>query len=428
MNRGGLTSSFCNRLNKGPSFYDSLRLWFKIGCLGFGGPSGQIALLHSEIVEKRGWVGEAQFLRALRFCMLLPGPEAQQLAIYLGWRLHGIRGGIAAGGLFVLPSMVLLWLLSVLYVKGQEVPLLMAFFAGLKPAVVAIVLSACWRIGKRTVTTIPLAVLALLALMIFSLTSLSYPLVVLAFGLYGGMFLRGESLPEPCPANATRASWSAAIQPAVVIATLWLLPLMALLIWLGPEALPVKVAFFFAKVAIVSFGGAYAALSYVSLHAAGDWGWLTSGQMMDGLGLAETTPGPLLIALQFVAFVAAYKAPGMLPPLLAASLASLAACWALFVPSFLWIFSLAPHMDRLARNPRIAGALCAIGAVVTAVIVHLALWFAACLFFPYGTLARADGMSALIALAAFLAIQSKRVGIIPLILISGLIGMVMKLV
>ena len=414
-------------MNQLPSFVKAVRVWLKIGYIGFGGPSGQIAILHNEIVERREWISETEFDRALKFCMLLPGPEAQQLATYLGWRLHGIQGGVAAGGLFVFPAALLLWLLSFLYVRGQDVPLIMAFFAGLKPAVVAIVLCACWRIGHRTVTTIPLAVLALLALMVFSFTALPYPLVVLAYGLYGGLFLRDESLTASCSDNSKCASWGASIRIAVTVATLWLLPLVALLIWLGPQALPVKVGLFFAKVAVFSFGGAYAALSYVSLHAAGDWGWLTSGQMMDGLGLAETTPGPLLIALQFVAFLAAYKTPGILSPLVAASLASLSASWALFVPSFLWIFSLAPHMERLARNPRIEGALSAIGSVVTAVILHLALWFAAGTFFPHGSLATADGISVLIALAGFLAIQSKRVGIIPVILMSGLIGMAMKL-
>ena len=394
-----------------PSFGEALPVWLKIGCIGFGGPSGQIALLHSEIVEKRGWVGEAEFLRALQFCMLLPGPEAQQLAVYLGWRLHGIRGGIVAGGLFVLPAALLLWLLSLLYVTGQGWPLLMAFFAGLKPAVVAIVVSACWRIGKRTVTTPPLVGVAACALLLFSFTTLPYPLVVLAFGLCGAFFLKvekaGASLSE-VPAG----SWTHSLRMALLLVTLWLLPMAGLLWWLGPQALSVKVGLFFAKVAVVSFGGAYAALSYVSLHAMG--------------GLAETTPGPLLIALQFVAFLAAYKTPGILAPLFSATLASLVACWALFVPSFFWIFSLAPHLARLGRNPRIVGALSAIGAVVTAVIIHLALWFAGSLFFPHGTLRGLAVTPILLSLVAFLVLQYGKIGMVPVILLSGMIAMLFQ--
>jgi chromate transporter len=411
-----------------PSIGEALPVWMKIGCLGFGGPSGQIALLHTEIVEKREWVGEAEFIRALQFCMLLPGPEAQQLATYLGWRMHGIKGGIAAGLLFFIPAALLLWCLSLLYVLGEHWPLLMAFFAGLKPAVVAIVFSACWRIGKRTIMTIRLALLALLALAIFSFTSLPYPLVVLIFGFFGIFFLKEEvkQVSEQSFSSAPEASWNASFHAASLIVICWLLPMVGLFIWLGPEAMPVKVALFFSKVAVVSFGGAYAALSYVSLHAAGDWGWLTSGQMMDGLGLAETTPGPLLIALQFVAFLAAYKAPGLLTPLLAATLASAAACWALFIPSFLWIFSLAPHLDRLAGNHRISAALSAIGAVVTAVIAHLALWFAGSLFLPHGTLAGVAVTPVLLSLIAFLVLQTKRIGIVPVILLSGVTSLLLK--
>lgn len=414
-------------MNQPPSVFEALLLWFKIGCLSFGGPSGQIALLHNEIVEKRAWVSDEEFVRALQFCMLLPGPEAQQLATYLGWRLHGIKGGIVAGALFLLPAVVLLWGLSFLYVNGQSWPLLMAFFAGLKPAVVAIVAAACWRIGKRMVTTAKLAVIALIALTLFSFIHVSFPLIVLGFGLFGACTPK-EKRNLPFLPESPSVTWSQSLITAFSIIALWIMPMALLLLWLGHQALPVKVGFEFAKVAVMSFGGAYAALSYVSLHAAGDWGWITSGQMMDGLGLAETTPGPLLIALQYVAFLAAYKTPGVLSPLGAATLASLTACWSLFLPSFLWIFSLAPHMEQLGRNPRIAGALSAIGAVVTAVIAHLALWFAGSLFFPHGTLESVDWMSVLIALASFLVLQSKRIGMIPVILLSGLIGMVMKIV
>jgi chromate transporter len=413
-----------------PSLGEALRLWLKIGCIGFGGPSGQIAILQSEVVEKRGWIGEEEFLRALQFCMLLPGPEAQQLATYLGWRLHGIRGGIAAGVLFILPSALLLWMLSLLYVLGQDVPFLSAFFEGLKPAVVAIVAAALWRIGRRTITSLPLALIACGAFLLFCFHA-SYPAVILGIGLLGSLFLAKaeEDLPTEQTSghgpNRGALGWAATLRVALTLAALWIIPIAALWCWLGSKALPVRVALFFGKVAVFSFGGAYAALSYVALHAAGDWGWLTSGQMLDGVGLAETTPGPLLIALQFVAFVACFKNPGILPPLLAATLGSLAALWSLFLPSFLWIFAFAPRMERLGRNRHVAGALSAIGAVVTAVIAFLALWFAGNVFLPHGTIAAG---SLVIAVAALLLMQLQKVGMIPLILGCGLTGVLFRMI
>jgi len=414
-----------------PSFRDALRLWLKIGCLGFGGPSGQIALLHREVVEQRRWIGEGDFVRALQFCMLLPGPEAQQLATYLGWRLHGIRGGIVAGILFVLPAALLLWGLGLLYVMGRDWPLLHAFFTGLKPAVVAIVAAALWKIGRRAVTGVPLVLMALSAFALV-LFHASYPAVVIGFGLVGFFALPQDSDGSVEVLPDVPASWWGSLRTTVAMCLIWLLPVAGLICWIGPEALPVKIALFFGKVAVLSFGGAYAALSYVSLHAAGDWGWITSGEMLDGLGLAETTPGPLLLSLQFVAFLAAYKAPGFLAPLLAATLGSLAALWSLFLPSFLWIFSLAPHMERIARNRHMAGALAAVGAVVTAVIAHLALWFAGSVFLavvPGGIVdnrVQIHWIPLLMAVAAFAALQSKRVGIFSTILLSGAVGMILQ--
>lgn len=412
-----------------PGFKEALRVWFKIGCIGFGGPSGQIALLHRETVEHRQWISEEEFARALKFCMLLPGPEAQQLATWIGWRLHGIRGGIATGVLFVLPAALLLWGLGVLYVMGRDWPLLYAFFDGLKPAVAAIVVSALWRIGQRMVTGIPLGVMAVVAFALFLLQA-PYPMVVIGSAILGALlFARGgQSGPMSCTAEEPlpeSSNLGKSLRLALGTALLWLIPVIVLIAWLGAAALPTRIALFFAKVAVFSFGGAYAALSYVSFHAAGDWGWITRSEMIDGLGLAETTPGPLLISLQFVAFLACYKAPGMLAPLFSATLGSLAALWSLFLPSFLWIFALAPHMERFAGNRRMAGALAAIGAVVTAVIAHLALWFARGVFLPQDTLAI---VPLVIALGAFLLLQFGRIGIVPLILGCGLIGMVVGLI
>jgi len=428
-----------------PGFGEALRVWLKIGCIGFGGPSGQIAILHHEVVEKRNWVSDAEFLRALKFCMLLPGPEAQQLATYLGWRLHGIRGGIASGLLFLLPAALLLWVLSLLYVIGEDAPLLRAFFEGLKPAVVAIVAAALWRIGRRTITSLPLALIACGAFLLFCFHA-SYPAVILGIGFLGSLFLAKteEDLATQQTSghghNLGALGWASSLRVALSLGAVWILPIAGLLCWLGPEALPLQIALFFSKVAVFSFGGAYAALSYVALHAAGDWGWVTSGQLLDGLGLAETTPGPLLIALQFIAFVACFKNPGFLPPLLAATLGSLAALWSLFLPSFLWIFALAPHIESLGRNRHVAGALSAIGAVVTAVIAYLALWFAGSVFIATSaTLATSLGGGAIpisilfhwtpliLSLVAYLLLETKRLGIVPLILLFGGIGIFAKL-
>ena len=398
----------------------------KIGCIGFGGPSGQIAILHSEVVVRRGWITEDEFVRALQFCMLLPGPEAQQLATWIGWRLHGILGGIASGSLFLIPSALLLWLLSLLYVTGQQWPLLHAFFNGLKPAVVAIVLSALWRIGARTISTPWHGVLASAAFFLFC-RHVSYPAVVLGSAIMGA-FIFSKSERSVLSRPMRERNWKASLPVALGFSGLWLLPIGMLFLWLGAKALPVQIGFFFAKVAIFSFGGAYAALSYVSLHASHDWGWITSSQMMDGLALAETTPGPLLIALQFVAFLACYQNPGALPPLFAATLGSLTAVWSLFLPSFLWIFALAPHMESISEDRRMSGALSAIGAAVTAVIAYLAFWFAGQLFFPQGILfafpPQIAWVSMILAVLSLSLLQFTRIGIVPLILLSGIIGVI----
>jgi len=406
---------------KPPPFGEALRLWLKIGCIGFGGPSGQIAILHREVVEKRGWVAEGEFVRALRFCMLLPGPEAQQLATWLGWRLHGIRGGIMAGTLFLLPAVLLLWGLSLLYVTGRDLPAIAGFFSGIKPAVTALVLMAVLRIGKRTLSSRSLAVGALISLGLF-LGGISYPLVLGVGALLGAVFPgRGDlQTVKPSAAPPSSPGWASLVSVSVI----WGVPVASLTAWLGFDALPSRVAWFFAKVAVLSFGGAYAALSYASLHASGDWGWITRGEMMDGLGLAESTPGPLLIALQFVAFLACWHAPGVLSPLLSATLGSLAAVWSLFLPSFLWIFTLAPVMDAICDNRRIGGALAAIGAVVTAVIACLGIRFAVPLFLEGGYL---HPMPLALGVASFVLLRSSRVGILPILASCGLLGMLCRI-
>jgi len=401
---------------------EAVRLWIKIGCIGFGGPSGQIAMLHRETVEHRRWIGEEEFARALKFCMLLPGPEAQQLATWIGWRLHGIRGGIAAGVLFVLPAAVLLWALGLLYVLGRDLPAVHGFFDGIKPGVVVLVVSALWKIGRRMISSRSLGILAVAAFGLFLLGT-PYPWVVVAFGLFGAFFLKGsEQLTEALPVGRRT------VAPVLVIPVLWAMPVLAMALWLGWASVPVRVALLYAKAAVLSFGGAYAALSYVAFHASADWGWVTPGQMLDGIGLAETTPGPLLIALQFVAFVAAWNQPGCLPALASATIASFMAVWSLFLPSFLWFFSLAPHMERIAANRRMAGALSVIGAVVTAVIAKLALWFAGSLFF----LSTQEGITVrwvpiTISLASWLLMRWGRVGMFSAILLAGGAGALLRL-
>ena len=409
--------------NRPPAFGQALRVWLKIGCIGFGGPSGQIALLHRETVEQRAWIGEEEFARALKFCMLLPGPEAQQLATWIGWRLHGIRGGIAAGALFVLPAALLLWALGLVYMLGQDLPAVHGFFDGIKPVVVALVFSALWKIGRRMISSPVLGGIAAVSLALF-FAGTPYPWVVFAVGLLGAFLLKGESASQG-PVSSGRSI----LGPMLAIPALWAAPVMTLGVWLGWSSVPVRVALLYAKAAVLSFGGAYAALSYVSFHASGDWGWLTPGQMMDGIGLAETTPGPLLIALQFIAFVAAWQQPGTLSPIFSATLASGAAVWSLFLPSFLWIFALAPRMDRMASNRRMAGALSAIGAVVTAVIAKLALWFAAGLVLHVGTPSgfHVRWVPLAMVLTAWLLLRSGRLGIIPVILLGGGIGILLSL-
>ena len=405
-----------------PPFREALRLWLKIGCIGFGGPSGQIALLHRETVEERQWIGEEEFARALKFCMLLPGPEAQQLATWIGWRLHGIRGGLASGALFFLPAALLLWALSLVYVLGHHLPAIQGFLDGVKPVVVALVFSALWKIGRRMISSVALGGVAVAAFVLF-LLGVSYPWVVVGFGLLGAFFLKGEQARDNMVPAGRRS-----LRPLLMIPFLWALPVLLLALWLGWSSAAVRVALLYAKAAVLSFGGAYAALSYVCLHASGDWGWISPGQMMDGIGLAETTPGPLLIALQFVAFVAAWQHPGALPPLLSATLASFMAVWSLFLPSFLWIFSLAPHMGRIASDRRMAGALSAIGAVVTAVIAWLALLFAAGLFLP-----GVEGVVVFrwipfaMAVTAWILLRCNLLGMIPVIVLGGVAGCLLRM-
>lgn len=345
------------------------RVWARIGLLSFGGPAGQIALMHRELVEQRGWIDEARFLHALNFCMLLPGPEAMQLATYIGWMRGGWRGGLIAGGLFVLPGIVAIMALSWVYVLAGDVGWIAGLFFGLKAAVIAIVAQALVRIAKKALKgrlALAIAAGAFVALFAFGVP---FPVVVLAAAALGGLVTRGEEGPVAAKAPPT-------LRVALVWLALWLVPVAVLVLSLGQEHVLARVAVFFSQMAVLTFGGAYAVLAWVAQSAVQDFGWLSAAQMLDGLAMAETTPGPLIMTLQFVGFMAGFANPGELPPLLMATLAGLLTTWVTFAPCFLWIFALAPQAERLRANPRLAGALAAVTAAVVGVIANLGLWFA----------------------------------------------------
>ncbi|NHA14342.1 chromate efflux transporter [Thioalkalivibrio sp. XN279] len=357
-----------------PPFAAALGAWARIALLSFGGPAAQIAVMHRVLVEEKGWVDERRFLNALNFCMLLPGPEAMQLATYLGWMTHGVRGGLVAGTLFVLPGFISILALSYVYVLLGDTPAVAAMLFGLKAAVLAVVLVALNQLRRRVLRDRARLVLALAAFVAMFFFQLPFPLVILAaagFGLWQARHLRAPAGPVPGPAQGARTLVTAAIGLAA-----WLVPLGALALWLGPAHVLSQVGLFFSQVAVVSFGGAYAVLAYVAQHAVETQGWLSPVEMVDGLGLAETTPGPLIQVLQFVAFLAAWRDAAPFGPVLAGLFASIVATWATFVPCFLWVFTGAPWVERLLHQPRVSGAMAGIGAAVVGAVLNLSVWFA----------------------------------------------------
>ncbi len=381
----------------GVSFPDAVRVWLRVALLSFGGPAGQIAVMHRIIVEEKRWVGEARFLHALNYCMLLPGPEAQQLATYIGWLMHRTAGGVVAGTLFVFPGAVAIMALSYVYAGWGHLPLVTALFFGLKAAVLAIVIEAVIRIGKRALKTSALISLAVLAFVGIFFLGVPFPAIILGAGLAGflggraglpgfaagdghgggaakdlsGESLLGEDLPEHARPTVRRA-----LRVAAIWLLLWLVPVVAVLLATGAGSTFSQIAVFFSKMAMVTFGGAYAVLAYVAQQAVEHYGWLRPGEMLDGLGMAETTPGPLIMVLQFVGFMAAFRDPGALAPMVAGTLGGLLATWVTFTPCFLWIFLGAPFVERLRGNAAIAATLSAISAAVVGVIMNLAIWFA----------------------------------------------------
>jgi chromate transporter len=380
-----------------PSFANATCVWAKIGWLSFGGPAGQIALMHRELVEARRWISESRFMHALSYCMLLPGPEAQQLAIYIGWLMHRTAGGIVAGVLFVVPGIIVILALSWLYAVYGHVPPIAAVFFGLKAAVLAIVVEAVLRIGRRALKNRLMLALAFAAFTGIFFLKIPFPFIVLGAGICGAVAQR--FLPQfftadekQYDANDERyiidglikrrqllhihPSAPRALRTLSICIALWFLPVLSVAVWLGSDSVLAREGAFFSWAAVVTFGGAYAVLAYVAQQVVEKFAWVTAGQMIDGLALAETTPGPLIMVVQFVAFLAAYQHPGSLSPVLAGVLGSFLTTWVTFVPCFLWIFLGAPYIEALRTHRVLRAALAAIMAAVVGVILNLSVWFA----------------------------------------------------
>jgi chromate transporter len=428
------------------SFSEAFWVWFKIGCIGFGGPAGQIALMHRILVDEKRWVDEARYLHALNFCMLLPGPEAQKLATYVGWLLHGTRGGLAAGILFVLPGALVMLAISLIYVLGRGVPAIDGALFGIKAAVLVIVVEALIRIGRRSLKTRLLIGLAALAYVGIFFFDLPFPLIVAAAALVGylatqsspallGLKAMTEAPPAPAPGRWRRM--------AVATGTglvLWWAPVALVVVMLGWDHVFVDIGLFFSKLAVVSFGGAYALLAYMAQEAVESYRWMTAPEMVDGLGLAETLPGPLIKITQFVGFLGAYRDAAPFSPVTAGVIGSALTTWVTFVPPMLLIFAGAPFIEQLRSNQRLSGALAAITAAVVGVILNLTIWFVLHVLFANVEEARAGWLrwfafdpltldlkaAAFALLAAVLAFRFHR-GLVEIIVVMAALGIALRL-
>jgi chromate transporter len=437
----------------GVSFSEALLLWIKVALLSFGGPAAQIAMMHRLIVEEKRWISERRFMHALNYCMLLPGPEAQQLAIYLGWLLHRIPGGIVAGVLFILPGFVTILALSIFYALYQGMLVADAVFFGLKPAVLAIVIHAVFRISKRVLNNIAMIILAITAFIAIFCFSLPFPVIVLSaaiIGLLGGKY-KPEWFSPKMHAVASEALLDKALNQGLMKHTLpsakrnlilissflmlWFVPIIFIAVVLGVHHVLFEQGVFFSKMAVVTFGGAYAVLSYVAQQAVERYGWLRPGEMLDGLGMAETTPGPLIQVIQFVAFMGAFRLVTDMDPLIAAVIAACLATWVTFVPCFLWIFLGAPYVEKLRHNQLLLHAFASVTACVVGVMANLAVWFALHNLFAQQwewkvlgmqislpVLTSVDWVSSLLALVAMMALSYFRIGMIWVIICSVFIG------
>jgi chromate transporter len=448
-----------NQSNKSPSevsFREAFGAWLKIALLSFGGPAGQIALMHRVLVEEKKWISEGRFLHALNYCMMLPGPEAQQLATYIGWLLHRTWGGLVAGTLFILPGAVVVLGLSVLYAGFKDLSIVQAIFFGIKAAVLAVVVQAVLRIGSRALTNnlmIAIAVAAFIAIFFFAVP---FPVIVItaaAIGYIGGrlnpaIFAGGghgeaeateDDVIDAAAAagrlDHTKPSMARAARVLLGCLTLWLGPVAVLIAWLGLNNVFTQESLFFSKMAVVTFGGAYAVLAYVAQQAVSTYGWLAPGEMLDGLGMAETTPGPLIMVLQFVGFMGAYRNPGMLDPMLAGMLGAMITTWVTFVPCFLWIFLGGPYIESLRGNKSLSAALSAITAAIVGVVLNLAVWFGLHVAFTkvgeqtFGSLRlyvpvwnTVEIAAVVLAVAAMVAMLRFKVGMIPTLATSTALG------
>jgi len=428
-----------------PSFSEAFWIWFKIGCLSFGGPAGQIALMHRITVDEKKWIDEPRFLHALNFSMLLPGPEATQLATYIGWLLHGVRGGLVAGILFVLPGALFMLGLSVLYAVGQGVPLIEGALFGIKAAVLVIVVEALIRIGRRALKTRLLLMLAAAGFIGIFFLDLPFPLIVIGSAAIGYAVARNAPAmlglhPDGVPAAAPMPGrWRHSLTAIVVGLVLWWLPVLLAVVLLGPANILVSIGTFFSKLAIVSFGGAYALMAYMAQQVVETNGWMTAAEMVDGLGLAETTPGPLILVTQFVGFLAAFRDAAPFTPLVAGLLGAAMTTWVVFVPSMLWIFAGAPFIEQLRANRKLSGALAAITAAVVGVILNLSIWFALHVLFGHVQEMRSGifrwyavdfatldiAAAALAVIAAALAFVFHR-GLITTVVLMALLGVAVK--
>jgi chromate transporter len=433
--------------NQAPSFGEALRFWLKLGFISFGGPAGQIAIMQTELVDRRRWISQSRFLHALNFCMLLPGPEAQQLAVYIGWLLHRTWGGIVAGALFVIPSMFVLWGLSFVYAAYGNVPWIAAVFYGLKPAVLAIVAFAVLRVGKKALRNFVMWAIGAVSFAGIFFLKIPFPAIMLGAGIIG--FIGGKLAPAifangseghgtskgreessvlddegETPEHA-KPSWGRALRVCVIWGLLWWSPILALGFWRGWNHTLFQEGLFFGKAAVVTFGGAYAVLPYVAQQAVEHYQWLAPGQMMDGLGLAETTPGPLIMVLQFVGFMGGWSQPMGLSPILGATLGAFITTWATFVPCFLWIFLGGPHIEQLRGNKSITSTLSTVTAAVVGVVLNLAVWFGLHVLRPRE--GAPDWFALAIALVAFFGMLRWKWNVIPVVIGSGILGLLYKL-
>jgi chromate transporter len=442
----------------GVTIREAFRVWLRVAALSFGGPAGQIAVMHRIIVDEKRWIGEARFLHALSYCTLLPGPEAQQLATYIGWLMHRTRGGIMAGGLFVLPGIVAIMALSYIYAGWGHTGLVVALFFGLKSAVLAVVLQAVVRVGGRALKNRALIGIAGAAFVAIFFFDVAFPVIVVVAGVVGWVggrtgsplfqggghggakkgiadadSLLGETLPDHA-----RLTVAGSLRAGLVWLALWLVPVVMLLATLGVGSTFGQIAIFFSKMAVVTFGGAYAVLAYVAQEAVEHYHWLRPGEMLDGLGMAETTPGPLIMVTQFVGFMAAFRDPGTLNPMVAGTLGGLLTTWVTFMPCFLWIFLGAPYIEAMRGNKALSGALTAITAAVVGVILNLAIWFALHTWFREAhpvhglgfsfdapVLSSLDPWALALSAAALVAIFRFKVGMIPTLLACSVTGIVL---